>query len=309
LDKPYDTCHELTTLKGFKITQIAAGDYHSFVLDDAGMVFSFGDNTSGQLGFDYNPEANHIPVPTLLPIQTVCGNKTTVPIVKKISAGGANSYFMVDAIDTKTSRVSADLYACGAGIWGNLGNGRWTHVQGTPTKVKALSGLFEYDDKSNTVIPIRLSSLNVGATHSSVTMQNLTNVNASTSAASPAYDVNYGSDVLWWGNNEFYQLGTRKRNNTNVPVYIPPLDPVTASIEIAQGGMTGSSSTGDMSRKSGIIGGKGHEESARFTSKDQVHRFQATPKKRIIVGGRNVDVEQKIECGRGNSAVYSAVYA
>lgn len=136
-------------------------------------------------------------------------------------------------------------------------------------------------------------------------MQNLTNVNASTSPSSPAHDVNYGSDVLWWGNNEFYQLGTGKRNNTSVPVYIPPLDAVAAAIEID---MTGSSSSGDMSRKSGIIGGKGDEVgSARFTRKDQVHRFQVTPKKRVQVGTRRVEVEQRVACGRGNSAVYSAV--
>lgn len=111
--------------------------------------------------------------------------------------------------------------------------------------------------------------------------------------------------MLWWGNNEFYQLGTGKRNNTSVPVYIPPLDTVAAAIKIS---MTGSSSSGDMSRKSGIIGGKGDEVgSARFTRKDQVHRFQATPRKRVQVGTRRVEVEQRVACGRGNSAVYSAV--
>lgn len=140
-------------------------------------------------------------------------------------------------------------------------------------------------------------------------MQNLTNVNASTSTSttSPAYDVNYGSDVLWWGNNEFYQLGTGKRSNTSVPVYIPPLDPVAAGMEVSGGDMTGSSSSGDLGRKSGVIGGKGEDGSARLTKKDQVHRFQATPRKRVSVGGRNADVEQRIACGRGNSAVYSAV--
>lgn len=167
--------------------------------------------------------------------------KQIVPKVKRIEAGGANSYFCVDAENIANGKVSADLFSCGTGIFGNLGNGRWTHVQGTPTKVKALSGLFECtfrnqsygvvinknidDDKANSIVPIRLSSLSVGATHTSATMQNLTNVEASTSATSPAHDVNFGSDVLWWGNNEFYQLGTGKRNNTSVPVYIPLSNP------------------------------------------------------------------------------------
>ncbi|RPB15288.1 RCC1/BLIP-II [Morchella conica CCBAS932] len=307
-DKPYDTCHEITHLSDYKITQIAAGDHHSLVLDDAGRVFSFGDNTSGQLGFPYNSETNHIEVPTLLTFQGMYDTKQIVPKVKKIEAGGANSYFCVDAENIANGKVSADLFSCGTGIFGNLGNGRWTHVQGTPTKVKALSGLFEYDDKANSIVPIRLSSLSVGATHISATMQNLTNVEASTSTTSPAHDVNFGFDVLWWGNNEFYQLGTGKRNNTSVPVYIPPLEPMVAEMMIDESSMTGSSSTGDLTRKSGIIGGKGDEVgSARFTRKDQVHRFQATPKKKVNINGKNVEVEQRVACGRGNSAVYSAV--
>lgn len=239
----------------------------------------------------------------LLPFQGLYESRKIVPTVKGLAAGGANSYFMVDAEDTEKGRVNADLFSCGAGIFGNLGNGRWTHVQGSPTKIKALSGLFECmtpsdpqhikvltkdldDDKANKVIPIRLSSLSVGATHSSATMQNLTNVNASTSTRSPAYDVNYGSDVLWWGNNEFYQLGTGKRNNTNVPVYIQPLDPVSAETE---------------TRKKSGRDDEGW--SAQLIGKDQTHRFQATPKKKV----RGVEVEQRIVCGRGNSAVYSAV--
>jgi hypothetical protein len=35
------------------------------------------------------------------------------------------------------------------------------------------------------------------------------------------------------------------------------------------------------------------------------HRFQITPRKKIRVNGRNVSVEQRIECGRGVTAVYS----
>ena len=46
----FDMCHEITTLKGFDIQALAAGDTHSVVLDKEGRVFSFGDNSSGQLG-------------------------------------------------------------------------------------------------------------------------------------------------------------------------------------------------------------------------------------------------------------------
>ncbi|KAG0126917.1 hypothetical protein HOY82DRAFT_491248 [Tuber indicum] len=274
-DKPYDTCHEITGLNGHRITKIAAGDYHSLVCDNKDQVLSFGENTNGQLGFDYDTENDIVPTPRPLPLKSQYpGTNLTV---KTLAAGGANSYFVVDVEDIRKAKVTSDLLACGTGIFGNLGNGRWTHVQGSPIKVKSLSGLSEYDERVNRVIPIRPKYLSVGATHTSAIMDNLTKVDASSSPNSPVYDVNYGADVLWWGSNEYYQLGTGKRANSCVPVYIPPLDP-------------GDDVGGGMS-----------------TRKDQVHRFQITPRKKANISGRAVEFEQRISCGQGSTAVYSAV--
>jgi len=103
----------------------------------------------------------------------------------------------------------------------------------------------------------------------SAVMNNVTHVGAND--GSSENDTNWGADVLWWGGNEFYQLGTGKRNNVSNPVYIAPLD-VEADKE------------------------KGRREE---------HRLQITPRQMIKVGGRNVSVEQRIECGRGVTAVYS----
>jgi len=86
-------------------------------------------------------------------------------------------------------------------------------------------------------------------------------------------DTNWGADILFFGNNEYYQLGTGKRNNVSNPVYIQPLDQVAEQ----------------------KIRGK------------EVHRFQITPMKRIKINGRWVDLEQRVECGRGCTAVYSGV--
>jgi len=79
--------------------------------------------------------------------------------------------------------------------------------------------------------------------------------------------------VLWWGGNEFYQLGTGKRNNVSNPTYIAPMD-VMADKE------------------------KGRREK---------HRFQITPRQTVKVSGRTVSMEQRIECGRNITAVYSGV--
>lgn len=283
---PYDQPHEVSTLRGFEIAQIATGDHHSLVVDKEGRAFSFGDNTSGQLGFELSTESPYIDAPSLLPISRLYSGTNLSPLVTAVCAGGANSFFTVDARRvagpreqdiprSSLGRVTADTWSCGQGISGTLGNGRWTHIQGTPTKIKTLSGLFEYDEDNNTVIPIRLKRLSVGATHASATMDNVTHVKAGDSSATDSRnDTNWGADVVWWGGNEHFQLGTGKRNNLNIPGYIAPLDAVA--------------------------------EKERTKRKEQ-HRFQITPKHRVLVNGRKVDMEQRVECGRMVSAVYSAV--
>ncbi|KIW71515.1 hypothetical protein PV04_03672 [Phialophora macrospora] len=278
----YDMCHELTTLKGFEITKVATGDHHSLVLDKEGRVFAFGDNSSGQLGFDYNPEAPFIDAPSLLPTTRLYQGTNQTPRVTSIAAGGQNSFFTVEATrivgpDEDPSsiptlgKITADTWTCGTGIKGTLGNGKWTHIQERPTKIPALSGLFEYDEKARKVIPIRMSQISVGSTHASAVLDNVTYLNASEKSSED--DTNWGSDVLLWGGNEFYQLGTGKRNNNATPVYIKPLD-MASEIEVGR-----------------------REE----------HRLHLTPMKDVNLKGRKVRMEQRVECGRNVTAVYSGV--
>ncbi|KAI9684045.1 MAG: hypothetical protein M1822_005872 [Bathelium mastoideum] len=278
----YDQPHEITTLRGFDIQKVAAGEFHSLALDRDGRVFSFGDNSLGQLGFDYNSESSVIDAPSLIPIQRLYAGTSQTPQVTGIAAGGSNSYFTIDA--TKTAgpkddassvrglgRMTADTWACGHGIWGSLGNGRWTHIQGMPTKIPALSGLFEYDEVNNKAVPIRLARLSVGATHAAAVMNNITYLDAN--AKSSKNDTNWGADILFFGNNEYYQLGTGKRNNISNPAYIQALD-VEAERKV-----------------------RGKED----------HRFHITPRKTIKVNGKSVSVEQRIECGKSVTAVYSGL--
>jgi alpha-tubulin suppressor-like RCC1 family protein len=279
---PYDMCHEITTLKGFEIAKVASGDHHSLALDKEGRVFSFGDNSCGQLGFDYSSESPFIDAPSLLPIQKLYNGTNQKPKVTSISAGGANSFFTVDATRVAgpgedptaargLGRVTSDTWSCGQGIKGALGNGRWTHLQGTPTKIPSLSGLFEYDETKNQVIPIRMARISVGSSHASAVMDNVTYLNASEKGTEN--DTNWGADVLWWGGNEYYQLGTGKRNNVANPTYIRPLD------------MAAETQAG----------------------RREEHRFHITPRHTVRVQGRKVSMEQRIECGRNVTAVYSGV--
>lgn len=281
---PYDQPHEINTLKGFSIVKIATGDYHSLAVDDQGRVFSFGDNSLGQLGFEASQDVPTIDAPSLINIGRLYAGTNLMPKVTNVAAGGVNSFFSVDATrvagqglseeDSESQsrllgKVTADTWSCGQGMWGALGNGRWTHVQGTPTKLKALSGLFEYDEVRNVTIPIRLAHLSVGSTHASAIMDNVTHLGANDNSSEN--DTNWGADVLWWGGNESYQLGTGRRNNVSNPVYIAPMD-INADRE------------------------KGRREE---------HRFQITPRKKVKFQGRNVEIEQRIECGRLVTAVYS----
>ncbi|KAK3941347.1 regulator of chromosome condensation 1/beta-lactamase-inhibitor protein II [Diplogelasinospora grovesii] len=287
-DGPYDQPHEVGTLKGFNIEKIATGDFHSLALDSEGRVFAFGDNSSGQLGMAPDPEFPCIDSPSLLPFAKLYSGTNLLPKVTNIAAGGLNSYFTVDATkiqgkDTTEvmpardmGRTVADTWACGEGIYGALGTGKWTHVSSAPAKIKALSNLSEYDEATNSVVPIRLASLSVGSTHAAAVMDNVTRVDASNSSSE--HDTNYGADIVWWGGNEHYQLGTGKRSNANAPLYIGPLD-----------------------------GGKAD---ARMGRKGEFNRFQITPRKTVRLGengkGRQVSIEQRVECGRYVTSVYSA---
>ncbi|KAK4094012.1 regulator of chromosome condensation (RCC1) repeat [Purpureocillium lilacinum] len=287
---PYDQAHEILTLKGFHVDKIATGDHHSVVLDTIGRVFSFGDNTYGQLGIATEGGLPQSVAPTMVAINSLYHSSGLVPKVTSIAAGGTNTFFTVDAkapsIERETRGAAparrmpgtvSDLWACGQGVAGTLGTGKWTHVSTGPTKVKALSSLFEFDEKTNKMMPIKLKSLNVGATHCSAVMDNVTETNISN--RSTENETNWGADVVFWGGNEHYQLGTGKRTNMNAPTYIGPLD----------GGAADSSK--------GRVG--------------EMHRLCLTPRSTARTGeggkGRKVTLEQKVECGKFVTGVYSAV--
>ncbi|KAI0886736.1 RCC1/BLIP-II [Annulohypoxylon maeteangense] len=282
----YDEPQEILGLKGFKITKVATGDSHSLALDTDGRVFVFGDNTSGQLGFEVEPQIPFVDAPVPLPFNKIYSGSGRKPQVTSISAGGANSFFTVDAKriaglgeDPESikdlGRITADTWACGSGIWGSLGTGKWTHVSLGPTKIKPLSGLYEWDENTNSSIPIRLARLSAGSSHAAAVMDNVTSVNISNSNTDN--ETNWGADVVFWGGNEHYQLGTGKRNNIPTPTYIEPLD-----------------------------GGEGDAAKGR---KGEHHRFQITPRTTVRLGeggkGRKISVEQRVECGRFVTAVYS----
>ncbi|KAJ4412711.1 hypothetical protein N0V91_000473 [Didymella pomorum] len=281
---PMDMPHEITTLKGFPISKIATGDNHSLVCDSAGRAFSFGDNTSGQLGMPYNAEAPYVDAPSLLPTQKLYAGSAQQGKITNVFAGGNTSYLTVEASKPNESRITADTFAFGYGLTGQLGTGRWVHTAPDPTKIPTFSGLFEWDEDKNIVIPIRLHNISVGATHAAAIMDNVASVvTTAKSRKLTENDTNWGRDILFWGNNEYYQIGSGKRSNVATPTYIQPLDQQAENERAASVTAVGKMREKDM------------------------HRFQISPRARVKVNGRNVEIEQKVECGRGVTAVYSAV--
>jgi alpha-tubulin suppressor-like RCC1 family protein len=287
----FDQPHEITTLKGFTINAIAAGDRHSLALDSEGRLFAWGDNASGQLGFDSTAETAAVDAPSLVPIHKPYAGTSQSPRITSISAGGSNTYFTVDATRVASpgerdpaqlrtiGRVTSDTFALGTGITGSLGNSRWTHVQSTPAKIPSLSSLFEYDEATSSTVPIRLASLSVGATHAAAVMRNITQTDISTTPGATPDSTNWGADIVFWGGNEHYQLGTGKRNNAATPLYIQPLD---SAAELAR--------------------------AKKSTGSKEEHRFHITPRATARLGdGRKVSVEQKVVCGRATTCVYSSV--
>ncbi|KAF1928905.1 RCC1/BLIP-II [Didymella exigua CBS 183.55] len=281
---PMDMPHEMTTLKGFPITRIATGDRHSLVCDSAGRAFSFGDNTSGQLGMPYNAEAPYVDAPCLLPTQKLYAGSGQQGKITNVFAGGNTSYLTVEARRPNESRVTADTFAFGHGLTGQLGTGRWVHTAAEPTRMPAFSGLFEWDEDNNSAIPIRLHTMSVGATHAAAVMDNVASVvTTARSRKLTENDTNWGRDILFWGANEHYQIGSGKRANVATPTYIQPLDQQAETDRAASVSAV-----------------------ARLRDKE-MHRFQISPPATVTLNGRAVLMEQRVECGRGVTAVYSAV--
>ena len=62
------------------------------------------------------------------------------PDILASPSGGDVAYFTVESIGASGGTPSVDVYACGMGQYGALGNGTYVQAQGNPVKVKVLSG-------------------------------------------------------------------------------------------------------------------------------------------------------------------------
>jgi alpha-tubulin suppressor-like RCC1 family protein len=108
------------------VSQIAAGAFHSLALTSTGQLYTFGENSSGQLGDERGLETpNPTPAPVSLPA-------AAGPLVQ-IAAGAA---------DTLLLTAGGQLYAFGSNEAGQLGNGSGlaTSAANTTASVPELPG-------------------------------------------------------------------------------------------------------------------------------------------------------------------------
>ncbi|OAX36598.1 RCC1 BLIP-II protein [Rhizopogon vinicolor AM-OR11-026] len=249
-----DSLFEIPSLKGIKVSQIAAGGRSSFIVTDSGRVLGWGANEFGQIGLGGNITLDTITVPTEVVLSRNVPNSVRTRCID-IAAGGDLTYFVAERTDGESS-VYIDLLTCGNGQWGGLGNNLFSNAQGNPVRAKNVSGLREYNENSRSMSPILPHAIAVSPTgHVLLTLD------------TQAYGGPGGSgrDLIAWGLNHDYQLGTGKRSSLPVPTTLE------------------------------------HPEGGRFILGRRTAPVKDLSGK---LWKKNVEVEQRAAAGYGNSIVY-----
>ncbi|KAJ3102338.1 hypothetical protein HDU97_000619 [Phlyctochytrium planicorne] len=196
-------------LDGNRVVQIAAGDAFCLARTDDGRVFAWGANSFGQLGTSYPKDIPNSNRP--LEVKTIWArSKASIrPSDAKccnIVASGNTAFFVVDRAE------KTEVLSCGLGLWGQLGQGGFSHLQNTPSPLPAISNLTEYSERLKATAPIRIASLALSPTHGIAILHS-------------SHSATFGRDALSWGLNDRGQLrrADGKRGNTGVPVWMAPV--------------------------------------------------------------------------------------
>lgn len=224
------TLHEIPALRKVNIVQVAAGSEHSLARTHDGRVLAWGRHTHGQCGLGSNFSMECVPIPTEVVLNRSFSNSSTDVKATSIAAGADNSFFMTSRRETGSSSAKSplkiDLLAVGKGQWGTLGNAMWSQVAAQPARVKTVSGLMEYSELSGQTHPVPIHSISIGKPgHVALVLDTV----------ETAGHLAFGRDVMVWGHNAAFQLGTTKRSNLAVPQHLKPLPPLT---QISETGMS-----------------------------------------------------------------------
>ncbi|PBK96705.1 RCC1/BLIP-II protein [Armillaria gallica] len=196
------TIYEIPSLQGVPVSQVAAGGRNSFIRTTTGRVLGWGANEYGQIGLGGTVTVPTITVPTEV-IPWRMSHQAHSKCVD-ISAGGDLTSFKVEYPD----EGKADIYMCGNGQWGGLGNNLFSNAQGTPVRAKNIGNLSEYSDATRSIVPIVPRSVSVSQTgHVLLTLDTTDGGRA-------------GCDLLAWGKNQDSELGNGKKSSVPVPTTV-----------------------------------------------------------------------------------------
>ncbi|KAJ7489887.1 regulator of chromosome condensation 1/beta-lactamase-inhibitor protein II [Mycena galericulata] len=196
------TMYEIPVLKGVDIAQVAAGTRSSFARTSSGKVLAWGANEHGQLGLGTKFPSDVITIPTEVVLWPTKSQESSTRCLD-VSAGGDLTGFTIERVPTNSDATVVEVLMCGDGQWGGLGNNLYSNAQVNPTRVKALSGLVEYNGETERLQCIKPRSISISRTgHVLATLASSGN-----------------HDLLVWGRNQDHELGNGKK--TNVPSPMP----------------------------------------------------------------------------------------
>ncbi|KZT44140.1 RCC1/BLIP-II protein [Sistotremastrum suecicum HHB10207 ss-3] len=207
------TLYEIPTLQGINVAQIVAGARTTYARTEmGGRVLAWGANEYGQLGLGPTVTLPHVSVPTEVVFSKTAPSGTASTCTNIAAGPGDIVYFLVQRKTLGTSNRTFDVLACGMGQWGAIGNGLFTNAQGTPSKVKLVSGVQEFHEQDQTLRPLEIYNISTSDTgHTLLTLD---------TAARTGPGANAGRDLVAWGLNQDYQLGNGKRSSLPTPIYL-----------------------------------------------------------------------------------------
>ncbi|KAF8212424.1 regulator of chromosome condensation 1/beta-lactamase-inhibitor protein II [Mycena galopus ATCC 62051] len=154
------TLYEIPVLKGIKFAQVTAGARSSFVRTPSGKVLAWGANEHGQLGLGSKDPSQPVTIPSEVVLWPSRNQQASTRCLDVSAAGGDLTAFTIER-EPANEDTTVELLMTGDGQWGGLGNNSYSNVQVTPLRVKALSGLTEYNDATKRLQCIRPRAISI----------------------------------------------------------------------------------------------------------------------------------------------------
>lgn len=215
---------------------VDVGKKHFVILKEDGSVWSWGDNTFGQLGANSSP-----PTGTLIPKPILQENGNRLLNIKVVAAGGYHTV----ALDN-----DGKVWSWGSNSFDQLGHSPFTTLNENPTVVAGLPKIIAITAGDNHTLAVDESGQvwawgrnkygQIGQDH--VTYPNsiipqrvlgMTDIVAVAAGMEHSIALKRDGSVWTWGNNAYGQLGNGETTNINItPRIVPGLNNI---MEIAAG--------------------------------------------------------------------------